>query len=315
MQGDKHERRIDDLPERSCAGRATAPAASRSWPTPATSCTSASSSASSTRATGATSAWRPRSRTPGDFKRTVIGERSVIMVRDADGAINVVENVCAHRGMQLLPRAPRQPQGASSAPTTSGATRSRATCRACRSAAASSRTARCNGGMPADFKTERPRPDQAEGRDARRRGVRLLRPRRRVASRTSWARRSCGYFDRLFNGRKLKILGYNRQRIPGNWKLMQENIKDPYHPGLLHTWFVTFGLWRADNKSQLQMDDAPPPRGDDLHARHRRQGRAGDAGVELQGEHAAQRPALPRHRARALVGRPDGGDDDASSRA
>ena len=52
------------------------------------------------------------------------------------------------------------------------------------------------------------------------------------------------YFDRLFNGRQLKILGYNKQRIPGNWKLMQENIKDPYHPGLLHTWFVTFGLWR-----------------------------------------------------------------------
>jgi salicylate 5-hydroxylase large subunit len=24
---------------------------------------------------------------------------------------------------------------------------------------------------------------------------------------------------------------------------------------LLHTWFVTFGLWRADNKSQLRMDD------------------------------------------------------------
>ena len=33
---------------------------------------------------------------------------------------------------------------------------------------------------------------------------------------------------------------------------MQENIKDPYHPGLLHTWFVTFGLWRADNKSRLR---------------------------------------------------------------
>jgi salicylate 5-hydroxylase large subunit len=62
------------------------------------------------------------------------------------------------------------------------------------------------------------------------------------------------YFDRLFDGRALRLLGYNRQRIPGNWKLMQENIKDPYHPGLLHTWFVTFGLWRADNKSQLRMD-------------------------------------------------------------
>ncbi len=35
---------------------------------------------------------------------------------------------------------------------------------------------------------------------------------------------------------------------------MQENIKDPYHPGLLHTWFVTFGLWRADNQSALKMD-------------------------------------------------------------
>ena len=62
------------------------------------------------------------------------------------------------------------------------------------------------------------------------------------------------YFDRLFDGRKLVILGYNRQRIAGNWKLMQENIKDPYHPGLLHSWFVTFGLWRADNNAELRMD-------------------------------------------------------------
>ena len=34
----------------------------------------------------------------GDFKRTVVGERSVIMVRDAEDSISVVENVCAHRG-------------------------------------------------------------------------------------------------------------------------------------------------------------------------------------------------------------------------
>ena len=38
---------------------------------------------------------------PGDFKRTVIGERSVIMTRSQDGQIHVVENVCAHRGMQF----------------------------------------------------------------------------------------------------------------------------------------------------------------------------------------------------------------------
>ena len=56
------------------------------------------------------------------------------------------------------------------------------------------------------------------------------------------------WVNRIFKdeagARKLTLLGYNRQRIPGNWKLMMENIKDPYHPGLLHTWFVTFGLWR-----------------------------------------------------------------------
>ncbi len=36
---------------------------------------------------------------PGDFKRTKIGERSIIMTRDFDGGINVIENACAHRGV------------------------------------------------------------------------------------------------------------------------------------------------------------------------------------------------------------------------
>ena len=67
------------------------------------------------------------------------------------------------------------------------------------------------------------------------------------------------WINRIFKGdggaRKLTLLGYNRQRIPGNWKLMMENIKDPYHPGLLHTWFVTFGLWRADQKSRMVTDE------------------------------------------------------------
>src|SRR5690606_25665737 len=40
------------------------------------------------------------------------------------------------------------------------------------------------------------------------------------------------WVERVFDGRALTLLGYSRQRIPGNWKLMQENIKDPYHPGL-----------------------------------------------------------------------------------
>jgi salicylate 5-hydroxylase large subunit len=64
-----------------------------------------------------------------------------------------------------------------------------------------------------------------------------------------------GYFDRVFDGRELKVLGYQRQRLPSNWKLMFENIKDPYHASLLHVFLVTFGLFRMDQQSAVEMDD------------------------------------------------------------
>lgn len=189
---------------------------------------------------------------PGDFKRTVIGERSVIVVRAADGAVHVVENVCAHRGMQFC----RERHGNRKefvcpyhqwSYTLDGALQGVPFRRGVRKAG------RVDGGMPADF-------------DPKQHGLTRL----RVATRGGVVFASFDaevesfeaflgptilrYFDRVFDGRELTILGYNRQRIPGNWKLMQENIKDPYHPGLLHTWFVTFGLWRADNDSALKMD-------------------------------------------------------------
>lgn len=190
---------------------------------------------------------------PGDFKRTVIGERSVIVTRTQDKQIAVVENVCAHRGVRFC----RERFG----------NRKDFTCpyhqwnydlegnligvpfrRGVKA------EGKVNGGMPEDF-------------DLSQHGLTKL----NVVIRNGVIFASfdhnlpplveflgptiTGYFDRVFDGRELTILGYNKQRIPGNWKLMQENIKDPYHPGLLHTWFVTFGLWRADNKSELKMDD------------------------------------------------------------
>jgi salicylate 5-hydroxylase large subunit len=63
------------------------------------------------------------------------------------------------------------------------------------------------------------------------------------------------YFDRIFDGRELRVLGYMRQRIRSNWKLMFENIKDPYHASLLHVFLVTFGLFRADQPSAVKMDE------------------------------------------------------------
>ena len=64
-----------------------------------------------------------------------------------------------------------------------------------------------------------------------------------------------GYFDRVFDGRQLVVLGHMRQRIPSNWKLMFENIKDPYHASLLHVFLVTFGLFRLDQQSAVEMDE------------------------------------------------------------
>ena len=190
---------------------------------------------------------------PGDFKRTAIGERSVVMTRSQDGQIHVVENVCAHRGMAFC----RERHGNRKelvcpyhqwSYALDGKLQGVPLRRGVR------QDGKVNGGMPADF-------------DPKEHGLNAL----KVATRGGVVFASFDaniepledfmgptilqYFDRLFNGRKLTLLGYNRQRIPGNWKLMQENIKDPYHPGLLHTWFSTFGLWRADNKSELKMDE------------------------------------------------------------
>ena len=38
---------------------------------------------------------------PGDYKATMIGEKPVIVVRDRDGSVNVLENRCAHRGAKF----------------------------------------------------------------------------------------------------------------------------------------------------------------------------------------------------------------------
>ncbi len=190
---------------------------------------------------------------PGDFKRTVIGERSVVMTRDMEGELHVVENVCAHRGMQFCRGrhgnkkelvCPYHQWNYSLKGDLQGVPFRRGV----------KQDGKVNGGMPKEFKTE----DHGltKLKVATRGGVVFASFDHEVESFEDYLGPTIlSYFDRLFNGRKLTILGYNRQRIPGNWKLMQENIKDPYHPGLLHTWFVTYGLWRADNKSELKMDD------------------------------------------------------------
>ena len=188
---------------------------------------------------------------PGDFKRTFVGERQVIVVRDSEGAINVVENHCAHRGVAFCQEnfgkakefvCPYHQWNYDLKGNLIGVPFRRGV----------RQDGKINGGMPADFKTE----DHGltKLKVAVKNGVVFASFDHEVEDFDSYLGELKPWFERAFDGRALTILGYSRQRIPGNWKLMQENIKDPYHPGLLHTWFVTFGLWRADQRSQMVMD-------------------------------------------------------------
>ncbi|MFP8834140.1 aromatic ring-hydroxylating dioxygenase subunit alpha [Hydrogenophaga sp. XSHU_21] len=200
----------------------------------------------------------------GDYKLSWVGERQVIMVRDrvapkdrgTDHGIRVVENRCAHRGVRFC-QPPMDGQvgkarnfvcpyhqwtyklngDLAGLPFKDGV-----------------KDGDCvNGGMPADFDLSK------NGLTKLRVGVLHGLVFATFSDEAEPLEDYLGaelkpWLDRIFQGRELKLLGYNRQRIPGNWKLMMENIKDPYHPGLLHTWFVTFGLWRADQKSRMVMD-------------------------------------------------------------
>lgn len=54
--------------------------------------------------------------------------------------------------------------------------------------------------------------------------------------------------------RPIKVLGYARQRMAGNWKLYAENSRDGYHGGLLHLFYPTFGIYRPSQESREDVD-------------------------------------------------------------
>jgi len=189
----------------------------------------------------------------GDYRLSFVGERQVIVVRQRDGTIAVMENRCAHRGVRFC----QQQRGKARSfvcPYHQWTYKLNGDLAGLPFRQGVERDGEKQGGMPADFDM------QAHGlvklRVARYGGLIFASFSDATPSFEDYIGPAVmPWLDRIFKGRELTLLGVNRQRIPGNWKLMMENIKDPYHPGLLHTWFVTFGLWRADQRSRMVMDE------------------------------------------------------------
>jgi anthranilate 1,2-dioxygenase large subunit len=185
---------------------------------------------------------------PGDFIRSNVGPTPVVVTRAQDGSINVFENRCMHRAAEF-----------------------------CRELSGTANEFVCpyhqwtydlkgnligipfrrgiagKGGMPTDFRNE----------DHGLRKLNVTTHRGVVfASYADEIEPLAAYlgpdilreFESTFDGRKLKVLGHYRHSLPGNWKLYHENLKDPYHATLLHTFLVTFGLLVAGARSLMLTD-------------------------------------------------------------
>lgn len=190
----------------------------------------------------------------GDFKRSYVGPTPVVVARAEDGSVNVFENRCAHRGAEFC----RHGQGNAKEfvcpyhqwsydlkGNLQGVPFKRGVNRA--------------GGMPKDFRNE----DHGL--------VKLNVTTRNGVIFASYANdmepldvymtpEILKDFDVVFNGKPLKILGYYKNELPCNWKMYHENLKDPYHATLLHSFLVVFGLLVAGNDSAMIADP--------VHGRH-----------------------------------------------
>lgn len=183
----------------------------------------------------------------GDFRTTYVGDTPVIVNRGLDGAIHAMVNRCAHRGA-LVRRETR------------GNARDH-TCiyhKWCYDLDGSliglpfRKGVKGKGGMSADFKLSdhglrRLRVESYAGmvfgsfRDDAEALTDYLGPVFRK------------HFDRIF-AKPIRILGYQRQLIHGNWKFYLENQRDTYHGSLLHEFQSTFGMSRVTQTGGVTMD-------------------------------------------------------------
>jgi anthranilate 1,2-dioxygenase large subunit len=184
---------------------------------------------------------------PGDFRASYIGETPIVFNRDEDGQIKGFVNRCAHRGAMVVREI-------------SGNTKTH-TCIYHQWCFARDgkllgvpfrRGVKGQGGYPKDF-------DPANHGLQKVRigsvyGVLFGSLSNEAEPLESYLEEKIRNFLKRIFERPIRILGYHRQRVRGNWKEYAVNPRDNYHASLLHDFFGTFGLERATQVGGVTMD-------------------------------------------------------------
>ncbi|MEO7403448.1 MAG: Rieske 2Fe-2S domain-containing protein [Burkholderiales bacterium] len=184
----------------------------------------------------------------GSYKATRIGEAPVILARDESGRLCAMLNRCAHRGNLVC----REQFGKAEefycvyhawVYKLNGDLKS----------VAFRRGLKGEGGLPADF-------------ELKEHGLQKLRVEtfcglvfgtysKDVEPLADWLGDIGNGIKRVLH-KPLKVLGYDTQRINGNWKNYHENPRDSYHANILHTFYGTFGMSRQSQESGMVLDKA-----------------------------------------------------------
>lgn len=183
----------------------------------------------------------------GDFRTSFIGDTPVVYNRGKDGEVHAFVNRCAHRGALVV----RENRG-------NAETHVCIYHRWCYDQTGNltgvpfRRGVQGKGGMAPSFD-----PTQHALRKLRVEtlsGVIFATFSDRTESLTDYlGPQHTEHLHRLFF-KPIRVLGYQRQRIFGNWKLYAENLRDQYHGSLLHEFQVTFGITRVTQKGGAWLD-------------------------------------------------------------
>jgi len=182
--------------------------------------------------------------TPNTYRTSYLGDMSVVVTRDKDGAIHAFENRCAHRGALLCLKE-----------------RGEAKEIACvyhnwtydlcgnLTGVAFRKGLGGKGGMPPESHPEQHAPRQLRVEVFA--GLVFGTLGRNTPPLEQYLGPEIAPKIKRVMRAPVKLLGGYSQILQSNWKLYMENVKDSYHASLLHMFFTTFRLNRLSQKGGL----------------------------------------------------------------